>query len=449
MTVTAVPRHVTLVVSNPQALQHGSTPRHRFDRTGGTIGSRAANWILADRQDRIEPIHCEICVEDGHFCAVDRSGQTHINGAHAPIGRGVGVRLSEGDTLLVGPYVLSVHLHDNDDAPSDPSTSSVDELFGEQGSDLLDPADETSRASAMRPPVHEGLAAFQALSTPDAGRLDLDPLHALDAAESKAVPPTPDPLDPIHYGLSPAKPQADLSATRFEAVSGAPPIHFGEMPMNQQRMDATKAQHWISAQQSNGGDPRQWVAPLFEGLGVSLSTVDAQTAYRLLLECGQALQATLQGLTALYRVTAGSDERLALLGRTLQPIEDNPLRLSLSYEDTARALFGNERSVVHLSAKAAMEESLAQVRRHQEAIVQGISAGLDALLRSFSPDALLQRFQRYQPDPAPAPDTDDWAWRMYTHYFNELASSRQMGFEKLFWEVFEQAYDHALRAEAQ
>lgn len=81
--------------------------------------------------------------------------------------------------------------------------------------------------------------------------------------------------------------------------------------------------------------------------------------------------------------------------------------------------------------------------------MQAISAGLDALLRSFSPDALLQRFQRYQPDPARASDTDDWAWRMYTHYFNELASSRQLGFEKLFWEVFEQAYDRALRAEAQ
>ena len=48
-----------------------------------------------------------------------------------------------------------------------------------------------------------------------------------------------------------------------------------------------------------------------------------------------------------------------------------------------------------------------------------------------------------------APAADDWAWGMYTHYYDELASARQRGFEKLFWEVFEQAYDRALRVEAE
>ncbi|KAA1334838.1 type VI secretion system-associated FHA domain protein TagH, partial [Escherichia coli] len=32
-----------------------------------------------------------------------------------------------------------------------------------------------------------------------------------------------------------------------------------------------------------------------------------------------------------------------------------------------------------------------------------------------------------------------------TNYYRELASSRQQGFEKLFREVYEQAYDRALR----
>lgn len=134
--------------------------------------------------------------------------------------------------------------------------------------------------------------------------------------------------------------------------------------MTQRRMDTTQAEHWMSTQQSSGGDPRQLVIPLLEGFGASLGSVDGPMAYRLLLECGQALQAAVLGLTALYRAPAGSDDRLALLGRTLQPIKDNPLRLGLSYEDTARALFGSDRSVVHLSAKAAVEESLAQVRNH-------------------------------------------------------------------------------------
>ncbi len=180
-----------------------------------------------------------------------------------------------------------------------------------------------------------------------------------------------------------------------------------------------------------------------------MDTTDAQSAHRLLLEAGQTLQATLTGLATLHRAMSGDESRLSLMGRTLQPIEDNPLRLGLNYEDSVRALFGSNRSIVHLSPSAAVQESLAQVALHQAAIVQAISVGLEALLRSFSPGTLLQRFQRYQPDPAQSASSDDWAWQMYTHYYNELASARQLGFEKLFWEVFEQAYDRAFRAEAQ
>lgn len=34
---------------------------------------------------------------------------------------------------------------------------------------------------------------------------------------------------------------------------------------------------------------------------------------------------------------------------------------------------------------------------------------------------------------------------MYRHYYQELNSGRQQGFAKLFWEVFEQAYDQSVR----
>jgi type VI secretion system protein ImpI len=34
---------------------------------------------------------------------------------------------------------------------------------------------------------------------------------------------------------------------------------------------------------------------------------------------------------------------------------------------------------------------------------------------------------------------------MYKNYYQELSSSRQQGFEKLFGEVYAQAYDQALR----
>jgi len=124
------------------------------------------------------------------------------------------------------------------------------------------------------------------------------------------------------------------------------------------------------------------------------------------------------------------------------------LRLRQPYEETVQALFSNRRSVVHLSASAAIEESLEQSRKHNDAVIIAIKESLDALLHAFSPAVMMQRFERYRSENHAQQqqyDQDGEAWRMYNNYYNELSSTRQQGFEKLFWEVFEQAYDRAMR----
>jgi type VI secretion system protein ImpI len=440
---------MTLVVANPEALQYGCTPRHRFDRAGGTIGCQGANWLLTDRNDLIEPIHCEIGHVDDRFCVIDRSGQIRINQSDAAVGRGIIARLGEGDIIHIGSYRLTVHLHDSHEFLDGLTESSVGELLNEQDSHLLQAEDEAVPTPGPEALSLDPLLAFDGLARAPGRREDLDPLLALDAAERGTQRSANDSLDTTHYGLAPTKPQEDLADTRFEAIYGAPKTYSGETNMNHPSAESVKAQRWLTTQQSTGGDPRQLIAPLMEGLGTSLETLDEQAAYRLLMETGQALHAAIAGLTALYANDPKTDDRLSLAGRTLQPIEDNPLRLGLSYDDTMRALFSSERSVVHLSPKAAIEESLTLTRRHQAAMVQAIGSGLQALLHAFSPEVLLQRFRRYSPDQSGQPDAGAWAWQMYSHYHSELASSRQQGFEKLFWEVFEQVYDRAIRTEAQ
>ena len=82
---------------------------------------------------------------------------------------------------------------------------------------------------------------------------------------------------------------------------------------------------------------------------------------------------------------------------------------------------------------------------HQHAILEAIGESLDSLLKAFNPDILRRRFSNYAKVGDENIQDDAWAWQMYTHYYSELISSRQVGFEKLFWEVFEQAYDRSMR----
>ncbi|WP_460415874.1 type VI secretion system-associated FHA domain protein [Pseudomonas sp. microsymbiont 2] len=99
---------LTLTIVNLENLAQGVATRHRFGRNGGTIGRQGADWLIVDRERRIEPIHCEIRWKEGSFCVIDRSHRTYLNqstqslGAHAP------VRLRDGDRLRVGAYQLQV-----------------------------------------------------------------------------------------------------------------------------------------------------------------------------------------------------------------------------------------------------------------------------------------------------------------------------------------------------
>jgi type VI secretion system protein ImpI len=214
--------------------------------------------------------------------------------------------------------------------------------------------------------------------------------------------------------------------------------------------------HTLSKEQGNGGeftcsqaqktglDSRQHigVAPFLRGLDSDLAPANSDDMTLLLEEAGQTLQAAISGLLALHQ---NEDSRHQILRTRLQPIEDNPLRFAADYSSTVHTLFAGQRSPVHLSAPAAVQESLASLNHHQQATRVATSQGLDAILHALSPDALLQRFRGYRRGLQTDEDENTWAWDMYRHYYQELNSSRQQGFERLFQEVFDQAYDQHIR----
>ena len=112
---------------------------------------------------------------------------------------------------------------------------------------------------------------------------------------------------------------------------------------------------------------------------------------------------------------------------------------------TVAVMFAEQKSPVHLTAPAAVAESLRNVRIHHVANQQAIGAALDSILQAFSPEALLGRFEHYRRTGTPGVADEGWAWNMYQHYYRELTSARQQGFDKLFHQVYAQAYDQAVR----
>lgn len=214
---------IALVVVNPATLRQGCAPSYSFGTRGGTIGCREADWRLSDSRGRVQPLHCEIVLDEGRFCVVDRSGHTRLNGCDAALGVWVCARLAEGDILHIGPYRVSVHLHSQQHELPDPSRHLIQydlgELLNLQGErfDLFEPGPELpepDNAATTQQALLDGW-----LQDGDAHSDDLDPMLALDADRVTEEAQQYSLIDDTHYGLTPPSTQSDLAATRFEAVS--------------------------------------------------------------------------------------------------------------------------------------------------------------------------------------------------------------------------------------
>lgn len=446
---------VTLVVLNSVQLEGRSTSSHVFTTRGGTLGSGAEdNWLLQDHAGRIRPAHAEIRLLDGQFCLIDRSGHTFINQATLPLGRDRRVALRDSDELFLGEYRVRVHLGDRQAG-----------LPGSQPLAALIDAEQEVLAEQSVMAVHATPATHGAQLTPFLAPRRDDPLEAL----GEATPSTGqrDPLMALTHDAAQNGVDETLLGALEEQIQADVMTHDlqgrrEDTPKSERNEDATtmnrdRDEELLDDLERSVGEQleERWqeslpasagVAgsdPLLRALGAEVRFADSEEQLHFISEAGQTLRAAIEGLQALHR--AQDDSRYPLRDRRLQPIEDNPLRLGQPYRDTVETLFSARRSPVHLSAPAAVSECLTHQGQHQAAVEEAIGEALQAILDAFAPDALLKRFHAYRGTGSRLADESGWAWEMYRHYYQELNSGRQQGFAKLFWEVFEQAYDQSVR----
>ncbi len=443
---------ITLVVINSERLEGRSTSSHVFHETGGSLGSGAGDdWLLQDHAGRIRPGHAQIQRQDGRFCLIDRSGHTFINHATLPLGRDRRVALRDGDELRLGEYHLRVHLGDRQ--ASQPGTQPLTALINEEQEALAGqgmPLVQVSSAAGMMPPRHDD--PLEALGEATPGASHRDPLTALEHPDEEAIDFTDPLLDELEGATTVA---ADYHPRgRHETVRTEPTIrrHEDTTEMNREMDERllNDLERSVGEQLEDRWQEATPVAtghvgadPLLRALGADLRFRDSEEQQAFLEEAGNTLRAAIDGLQALHQ--AQDDSRYPLRDRRLQPIEDNPLRLGQPYGETVETLFSARRSPVHLSAPAAVAECLAHQGQHQAAVEEAIGQALQSILDAFAPDALLKRFHAYRGAGNRLEDEGGWAWEMYRHYYQELNSGRQQGFAKLFWEVFEQAYDQSVR----
>jgi type VI secretion system protein ImpI len=164
---------LTLSIINLKQLQHNVSARHQFDRSGGTIGSERADWLINDRERSVAPLHCEIRWLEGSFCVIDRCQRTYVNDSITSLAPLSPRRLMEGDQLRIGAYQLHVQF-------AHASVGSLEALFNPDQR-VLDELIAGVHADAwqLMRPTTTAVAEICSVFEPAIGN---DPLAALDAA---------------------------------------------------------------------------------------------------------------------------------------------------------------------------------------------------------------------------------------------------------------------------
>ncbi|WP_339068090.1 type VI secretion system-associated FHA domain protein TagH [Teredinibacter turnerae] len=188
------------VLQSPQGVAMAEASKS-ISEQGGSLGRGENNtWVLDDPERFLSSRHCEFDCDGSTYYLTDVSTNgTFVNGSPDPLGRGVRVALSGGDTIEIGEYQFRVAI-EGDTAHSMP-------LEPLAGSPVLDPFASPSSpfdqpVSSIPTDLDDPLAEFGSGLSSGGGLLpdsdlslnETDPLAALDKAAADPFTASSDPF---------------------------------------------------------------------------------------------------------------------------------------------------------------------------------------------------------------------------------------------------------------
>jgi type VI secretion system FHA domain protein len=150
---------------------------------------------------------------------------------------------------------------------------------------------------------------------------------------------------------------------------------------------------------------------------------------------GLMLRDLIEGLMTLLRSRAELKNQFRVSVTTIRPVENNPLKFSVSVEDALNAMIKpGQRG--YLKPLDAIQNGFRDVSNHQLAMTAGIQASLIDLLNKFDPE----RFEK-QIAGGFLKNKDAKCWEAYSKAYEQLVSE---GIDNFFGNAFVNAYERQI-----
>ncbi|WP_075188039.1 type VI secretion system-associated FHA domain protein TagH [Teredinibacter haidensis] len=498
ITITRSPDGVTLQESSMVFPEQG----------GGLGRGDGNHWVLLDPDRFLSSNHCEIRADGGQYFLIDLSTNgTFVNGSPEPIGKGGRIALNDGDTFELGDYQFSfsnASSSGTDEMSPFSSASSpfagMDEFAPQQSSQLKDVFGRSNDGIAplplnSEPQETDPLAALdKASSSAGMGDQELfgcsDPfengidashydgadainqaVHWPDASPSNAIPegwdddlmapvqPAPAPTQQIATPSRPSRPLPSAPAPGNKSVPLTdPPVSRASQkpapqPAGQKRgadtgraaeikaakIKAAKARVAAAKKESSAAN-----ASLVDAMGLAEQSLTDEQKNDIAKTVGELLPEIIEGMMQILRSRASIKNEFRMNITTIQPVENNPLKFSVSAQEAIENMFVRNSSA-YKKPRDAFRDGFSGIAEHQVAIIAGIRAAFKNMMERFNPEILENQFDKSQKGVLLPGMQKARYWSSYTDYYSDFVDNMEQSFQFLFGDEFVQAYEDQLR----
>ncbi|MGX1790814.1 type VI secretion system-associated FHA domain protein TagH [Bosea sp. NPDC055332] len=397
-----------LTVLGLQRSTLGDRSTHIFAEAGGTLGrSASCDWILPDERNTLSARHARISHNGRGFVVTDTSTNgVYLNAVDAPLGRDQSAPLSNGDTIYIADYIISVAILREEPVPAPVQVATVPPApvapppsmqpipvavpAIPMGLELSAPAPAMltpAPAAAQRQPTQ-----VPGLIPDDFDFSDLAPGRPqavpVPVAATQTVPP-PAPVmampsvEPVVPQPTPAAAVDPLALLRQRAMARAASIDLTpHEPGAPSRPMADVALPGGSSAPNTGDAAAFW-----SGIGIDPARIPPEARARLLEELGGALRQAAGGLVSMLSARKSMKDEFRLDQTRLAPQENNPFKF-FSHGDEALRRVVVEGAPGFLPLDMAVKQCFADMHAHEVALASAMQTSIRELLDRLAPARL-------------------------------------------------------------
>ena len=434
-----------------------------------TLGRNSDNTLVLEDSDRyISGRHAVIDYQNSDYFVTDTSTNgVMINNATQPVGKGNKIKLSNGDQMRIGEYIINVDVIREPQMIDKPKMIAAneeidlsDDPFGDIDNDSVQVMiDENQWKNNADDKEKEAIS--DSIDNSDIDNTDSN-FFDEDSAVDNYTPKVDQP--PAHKEAFHISPEVKEKEEKKEVVSTGD--LFGEdwfiKQSNNNNNDANNEEiaselaaenktplpppkkNEAKQKKTEAAQTNELIDNFLRGAGFENVEITESLSAESFYMIGKIFRASVQGAMDVLGGRAKIKNEMHLDVTMIRAKENNPIKLSVSAEEAIRKLLAPQ-DVGYLPADEAIEEAFDDIRAHQFSVIAGMQTALFEILKRFDPQKLEQRFQRKNPIRSSIPiHKQAKLWDSFEHLYNEIEEEATDNFYRLFGQAFAESYEQQM-----